>query len=143
MDLTTQEFHHGPTDDKLLFTAPNLIELHFGPATQTLEENTAETRWIKQHFENIKAEHPATTFHVLVDLTRVDSSEYNSEESNKTYRAMLGDKALEKVAVYGLSSGWTLFVDFLTLFTKHKLKTFVTEAQARQWLSECHAHSHQ
>jgi len=140
--MHTKRFHYAPIDDLIIFVEPNLIEVHFGPSTMTLEENTAETHWVKGCYDEIKATHPTARFHVLIDLTRVSSGEYNSEETNKMYRAMLKESAIEKVAVYGLSNGWSMFIDFLTFFTKHKLKTFVTEEQARTWLNKCHAQSH-
>lgn len=120
--------------DTIELFAPNFVRVKFGSITLNEEDNTKETHWVKETFEDIKRHTQGQVLKVLVDFTSIDSGEYNSKESNTLYRQMLADDAIQRVAVYGLHTGWQLLIDLLRVFLPHKLKTFTTEEQALQWL---------
>lgn len=133
-DRVLQEFNYEPAGDKITVMAPSYVTVKFGHATATLEENTAESHWVYDRFQDIKRIIPAGQLKVMVDFTTIDSSEYNSDESNKLYRDMLHDDRIDRVAVFGLHSGWALLISLIAIFAPHKLKTFDTAAQAKAWL---------
>lgn len=123
-------------EDVIELFAPNFICVKFGTITVDENDNTTETLWVKDCFEEIKRLAPGQKLKVIIDFTTIDSGEYNSKESNNIYRAILADEALEKVAVYGLRTGWQLMIDLLRMFVPNKLKTFATEAEALAWLND-------
>lgn len=129
-----QEFYFEPTDDKIIVAEPNYVTVIFGHATTTLAENTAESRWVYERFADIKRIIPNGHLKVLIDFTTIDSSEYNSDESNTLYRQMLHDDQIDRVAIFGLHSGWSLLISLIAIFAPHKLKTFDTAAEAKAWL---------
>ncbi len=134
MSRPTQRYQFSPQQDVIEFTAPDFVLVKYGTITTNEEDNTKETHWVRQVFEEIKQHAPARPLKVLMDFRTIDSGEFNSQESNKLYREMLHDEAISKVAIFGLPHGWTLLIDLLRAFVPHKLKTFGTEAEARDWL---------
>jgi hypothetical protein len=129
-----KEFYFTPAQDKITVVAPDYVVVKFGIATSTLEDNTKESHWVNDCFQEIKALLPGVPLKVLVDFSTIDSSEYNSDESNSLYRDMLRDERITAVAVFGLHSGWMLLINLIAMFAPHKLKTFATETEARAWL---------
>ena len=132
--MSSTEYYYTPQHDYVTFTAPDFVLVKFGKITTTEEDNTKEAHWVRETFTTIKQAVPIGHFKVLMDFRTIDSGEFNSQESNKIYQAILRDPAIDKVAVFGLHHGWQLLVDLLRMFTPHKLRTFATEAEARQWL---------
>lgn len=131
-----KEFYYEPALDRITVTAPDYVTVKFGNSTATLEENTAESQWVGQCFAEIKTIIPDRPLKVLVDFSTIDSSEYNSDESNKLYRQMLHDDRIKAVAVFGLHSGWMLLMNMIAIFAPHKLKIFDNETEARAWLDK-------
>ena len=131
-----KEYRFPKQEDLVQLIAPNLIVVRYGTITNNESENTLESRWVMETFNDIKQISNGQLLDVLVDLSTIDSGEYNSSESNKIYRSILGDSRVRKVAVFGLPTGWQMLIDVLTVFVPHKLKVFSTDAAARDWLGK-------
>ncbi len=139
MTQLIKRFDYPPQQDYIELTAPNFVRVHFGTSTETEAENTAETLWVKACFEELKQLAQHLPLNVLIDLSKIDSGEYNSKESNRLYRAMLQDDSIARVAAYGIHPGWQLLIDLLRVFVPNKLRTFTTEEQALAWLNSSNA----
>lgn len=133
--MTEERHYYKPTDTSIELIDGDIILVRFGRATATLEENTAETHWVQATYKNIMDD-LKTPAYVLLDFTTIDNSEYNSDESNKIYLEILRDERLKKIAIFGLHTGWELFINIFKFYVKNKIHTFNTEAQAKLWLSE-------
>lgn len=129
-----KEYRYKPQEDLIQLEAPHLIVVRYGTITNNEEENTTESKWILDCFNDMKRLVGEEKLNVLVDLSRIDSGEYNSAESNKIYRSIMRDAAVNKVAVFGLPSGWQMLIDVLVAFIPHKLKVLHSEVEAREWL---------
>ncbi len=127
-------YEYPSQEDVIELFAPNLVRVKFGTITVAEEDNTRETQWVLQCLQDMKQRSGGQKLKVLIDLTSIDSGEYNSKESNRLYREMLKDEAIERVAAFGLHTGWQMLIDLLRVFVPNKLKTFSTEQQARKWL---------
>lgn len=138
--MTQTLYNYEPTHTSIQVLDDDTIFVRFGRATSNLEENTAEARWVKTTYESIiqSISQPA---YAILDFTTIDSSEYNSDESNKIYLEILRDDRLKKIAVFGLHTGWELFINVFKFYAKQKLHTFETEAQAKQWIDEQRGHA--
>lgn len=134
MSSVSKQFWYEPQQDLIEFTAPDFVFVKYGVITTDESANTTESRWLHGVFAELKQLAPAGHLKVLMDFRTIDAGEFNSHESNKIYRAILQDPALDKVAIFGLPHGWQLLIDFLRVFVPHKLKTFATEEAARAWL---------
>lgn len=141
--MTEPLIHHyyEPTDTILELFDDSLIVARFGHATATLEENTAESIWVKARYDEMMEKHHDQPVYVLMDLSKIDNSEYNSDESNKIYLQMLRDKRIEKIAIFGLHSGWELFINMFTFYVKNKIHIFTTEPEARAWIEKKRQHA--
>lgn len=134
MSSDPMRYWYGSQEDSIVFTAPDFVLVQFGKITTTEEDNTKEAHWVRETFTAIKQAAPAGHLKVLMDFRTIDSGEFNSQESNKIYQAILQDPAIDKVAAFGLPHGWQLMIDLIRWFVPHKLKTFATEEEARAWL---------
>ena len=132
--MSSTDYSYTPQQDVITFTTPDFVLVKFGTVTTTEDDNTKEAHWVRQTFTAIKQAAPTGHLKVLMDFRTIDSGEFNSQESNKIYQAILQDPAVDKVAVFALPHGWQLLIDLLRWFVPHKLKTFETEAEAREWL---------
>lgn len=108
--------------------------LSYGRPTVDLEENTAETTWVIAQFDAIKTQKLVDGLYVLLDMTHIDSAEYTSDESTDLYKKMLLDSFTKRVAMYGAHAGWDLTVELYRFFGKNKMRAFITEQSARDWL---------
>lgn len=135
MAASIVRYDYPTTQSAMELFSDNTIMMKFGRATVNLPENTTETHWVYESFKKLKQLRPQVRFNVLIDLSTIDSSEYNSDESNALYRKMLADVAIGKVAIFGISPGWELFIDLFRFYFKNKIRTFATESKARDWLS--------
>lgn len=134
MPQLLQRYEYPAQQDVIELFAPNFVRVKFGNITLNEDDNTLETQWMQRCLDDMKQRAPGHTLKILMDFSSIDSGEYNSKESNNLYRAMLKDPAIERVAAYGLHSGWQLLVDLLRMFVPNKLKTFSTEQEALKWL---------
>lgn len=128
------DYHYPVTNTSLQYWADGLLICRFGRATMSLEENTTETHWVFERFSEMKRKYPDTPFRILIDLSQVDDAEYNSDESNTMYKAMLKDDYVAKVAAFGFSPGWSLFLELFMFYSK-KLKVFSSQEEAMDWLT--------
>jgi hypothetical protein len=133
-----KRFQYAPQQDVIELYAPNLVRVNFGVITENEADNTAETLWVKSCFDEMK-QLVQPPLKILINLSTIDSGEFNSKESNRLYREMLKDAAISQVAVYGLHPGWQLLIDVLRVFVPNKLRTFATEDQALAWLEVSNA----
>lgn len=140
-----EDFEHFPdTDDYLMFYPDKkAIHLHFGWATSTAEESTAETEWIYEHTVNRwLPEHPKQKFLILVDMTRSDDSELPSERSIQLYKEMFQHKQNAKTVFYGVTPSMKFFLKMVTRLSRQHDKIVVvnTKEEAdkiyREWLAE-------
>ncbi|MFA6475146.1 MAG: STAS/SEC14 domain-containing protein [Patescibacteria group bacterium] len=136
MSTVTKRFEYAALGDIIEFTAPDFVLIEFGRSSSDEAENTQETYWVNECLTAIKPLAPHGNLRILADFSRVDSSEYNSHESNKLYQQMLKDPAICKVAAFGLKTGWQLLMDLIGILAPQKLKTFATEQDARAWLNK-------
>ena len=129
-----KRYEYPSQEDVIELFAPNFVRVKFGTITMNEVDNTKESQWMYDCFEDMKRLTTGQKLKILADFTSIDSGEYNSKESNAIYRKILADPAVEAVAVYGLHSGWQLLIDLLRIFVPNKLKTFTTEGEALRWL---------
>lgn len=129
-----EDHYYSITNTSLQYWPDGLLLCRFGQATMSLDENTAESHWVFDTFSEIKQKYPEVPFHILVDLSKVDDAEYNSDESNAMYKTMLTDDHVKKVAAFGFSPGWALFLELFRFYSK-KLRMFSTEEQGMSWLT--------
>lgn len=134
------KYNYEPTHTTIEVIEEDIILVHFGRATSNLEENTAEAKWVKATFESI-IQHIAHPAYGILDFTTIDNSEYNSDEANKIYLEILRDDRLKKIAIFGLHTGWELFINVFKFYAKNKIHTFNTEEQAKQWINEQRNHA--
>lgn len=133
--MTEERHYYKPTDTSIELIDGDIILVRFGRATATLQENTTETHWVLATYKTI-IDPLKTPVYALLDFTTIDNSEYNSDESNKIYLEILRDERLKKIAIFGLHTGWELFINIFKFYVKNKIHTFNTEVQAKQWLNE-------
>lgn len=126
-------YHYKPTNTHVTLYDDDIAIIRFGMFTTDLEQNTKETQWVKKvYLELIEIKNP---LYILMDFSKVDSAEYNSDESNQIYLEMLRSKHIVKVGMFGLDSGWGLFINLFRFYVKNKISTFETESEAREWLN--------
>ncbi len=133
--MADSRHYYEPTNTSIELIDGDIILVRFGKATATLSENTAEANWVQATYNEIirGIEKP---LYAMLDFTTIDNSEYNSDESNKIYLEILRDKRLKKIAIFGLHTGWELFVNIFKFYVKNKIHTFNTEDQAKAWIDE-------
>ncbi|MDP3970850.1 MAG: hypothetical protein Q8P90_04055 [bacterium] len=129
-----ERYRYEPTDTTLTLTSDKVLHVQFGHATSDLHENTTESKWTKQKFDEIKSKYPDDYILVLLDMRNIGDAEFNSKESNDLYREMLQDEYTKKVAIVGISSGWELLLKFFLKFADNKMMSFKYEEEARAWL---------
>lgn len=138
--MMNERHYYEPTNTTIELIDGDIIWVRFGRATATLKENTAESHWVQSTYKTI-IEGLKNPVYAMLDFTTIDNSEYNSDESNKIYLEILRDERLKKIAIFGLHTGWELFVNIFKFYVKNKIHTFNTEAQAKLWLDEQRANA--
>lgn len=128
--------YYQPTDTTITLYENGLAIVSFGQATVNLAENTKESRWVKSVFDDFKARRLVDGLRVLLNMSQVDAAEYNSDESNEIYKAMLKDPFTKRVAMVGMNPGWELMLEIFRFFGKDKIRGFISEDQAREWLTK-------
>ena len=136
MNIPEPNYYYEPTDTSVFLDSEGIATVRFGRATVQLDENTEESKWMQSVFYEIKESQQFETIGVLLDMSRVDAAEYNSDESNTIYKKMLLDPFVSRVAMFGMRPGWELMVELFRFFAKNKLRSFHSEDKARTWVAK-------
>ncbi|MBU0731832.1 STAS/SEC14 domain-containing protein [Patescibacteria group bacterium] len=114
----------------------NGVLLFNAKPTYTFEENTSETKWLKDSFKELTEKFPDIEFKILIDVADVGNSEQMTEETKKIYVDLINDPKIEKIAVYGQTWGMQIILDLLSALSRtNKLKSFSNEEKAIAWLN--------
>ena len=124
-----------PTNSKAVLSDDNILLVVFGGATVNLEENDREGQWAKTTFEDVKRNFSDRKVSILIDETRVDSVEFNSDDAIDIYKAILKDPYVIRVALFGAPTTWGFMIELFRFYSK-KVKAFRDEEEARAWLAK-------
>ncbi|MFH1425921.1 MAG: hypothetical protein ABIG66_00595 [Candidatus Kerfeldbacteria bacterium] len=121
--------YFGPTDDwMILYPKEQAIHIHFGWATHSEKESTAETEWLNDFAsKHWFPKYPDKKFFIMVDMTRSDDSELPSQRSIQLYKELFRNKQNSKTVFYGVTHSMKFFLKMVTSLSKTPKKIVIVD----------------
>ncbi|MBU0670586.1 MAG: hypothetical protein ABH835_01345 [Patescibacteria group bacterium] len=137
MKKEIEKYHYNQTGAELILYEDDVILVEYARATYNVEENNEETRWIRDAFYKVAEKYPKKKFKIILDVTKPGSGEEMSDEVKEIYVQLLKDPKILKVAVFGQTWAFQLFLDlFAALSRNNKLKSFPSMEKAVAWINK-------
>lgn len=124
-----------PLGAEIIFRFP-LVEILAAPRASSSQDRDSECDWICETYKEQKKNFEKEGLLVLVDVASVSDWHHASMHLLRGYRMLAEDKAIQKIAMIGLSWPRELILKtFMSIYPAlNKIEFFKTRDEARQWL---------